>query len=88
MKAHLIRKETIEAYAMANARSRTSFEEWLEKLQHADWSIPSDIKKHLVQPICWVKVQAGLFSILVVIAIVLFASMLLEQDKFIYLFVG
>ena len=45
MKAHLIRKETIEAYAMANARSRTSFEEWLEKLQHADWSIPSDIKK-------------------------------------------
>jgi mRNA interferase HigB len=44
MKIHLIRKETIEDYAAANARSRTSFEEWLTKIKYADWEIPKDIQ--------------------------------------------
>ena len=44
MKIHLIRKETIEQYAVNNARSRPSFEEWLSKLEVADWNIASDIK--------------------------------------------
>lgn len=44
MKVHLIRKETIEQYAVNNARSRPSFEEWLSKLEVADWNIANDIK--------------------------------------------
>jgi mRNA interferase HigB len=45
MKVHLIRKETIEDYAKANARSRTSFEDWLEKIKYAEWEQPHDIKR-------------------------------------------
>jgi len=44
MKLHLIRKETLENYALANARSRTSLEELLEKLKHTDWERPTDMK--------------------------------------------
>jgi mRNA interferase HigB len=43
MKVHLIRKETIEAFAKQNARSKTSFEEWLSKLKYADWEKPMDM---------------------------------------------
>jgi mRNA interferase HigB len=45
MKVHLIRKETIEEYAQRNARSRTSFEDWLEKLKNAYWAKPADMKE-------------------------------------------
>lgn len=44
MKVHLIRKQTIEDYALKNARSRPSFEEWLEKLKYADWNQPADMQ--------------------------------------------
>ena len=44
MKVHLIRKETIESYVVANARSRSSFAVWLAAVKHADWNVPSDIK--------------------------------------------
>jgi mRNA interferase HigB len=44
MKVHLIRKETIEGYTYMNARSRPSFDEFLEKLKHADWEKPADMK--------------------------------------------
>jgi mRNA interferase HigB len=44
MKVHLIRKETIEAFAKRNAQSRTSFDEWLNKLKYADWEDPRDIQ--------------------------------------------
>jgi mRNA interferase HigB len=37
MKVHLIKRETIEEYAIDQARSRPSFEEWLEKVKRADW---------------------------------------------------
>jgi len=44
MKVHLIRKETIEGYAVGNPGSRSPFAEWLTKLKHADWEKPSDIQ--------------------------------------------
>jgi mRNA interferase HigB len=44
MKVHLIRKETIEDYARQNARSRSSFRDWLSKLKYADWEKPADIQ--------------------------------------------
>lgn len=43
MKIHLIKKQTIEDFAAANARSRSSFADWLKKLKHADWEKPLDI---------------------------------------------
>lgn len=45
MKVHLIKKQTIVEYALRNARSRASFEEWLEKLKNADWEKPTDMKE-------------------------------------------
>jgi mRNA interferase HigB len=42
MKAHLIRKETIEEFARQNAQSRSSFSEWLSKIKYADWEDPAD----------------------------------------------
>jgi mRNA interferase HigB len=45
MKVHLIRKETIIGFASGHARSRTSFEDWLEKIKHADWEKPLDMKQ-------------------------------------------
>ena len=44
MKVHLVKKETIESYAVANSRSRTSFVEWLSKVKYADWEKPIDIQ--------------------------------------------
>lgn len=44
MKVHLIKKQTIEDFVAANARSKTSFEDWLEKLKYADWEKPTDIQ--------------------------------------------
>jgi mRNA interferase HigB len=44
MRVHLIKKQTIEDYVEGNARSKSSFEDWLEKLKNADWQTP-DIKK-------------------------------------------
>ena len=43
MKVHLIKKQSVLLYVKSNARSRVSFEGWLEKLKYADWNIPSDI---------------------------------------------
>ncbi|HWK02562.1 MAG TPA: type II toxin-antitoxin system HigB family toxin [Puia sp.] len=43
MKIHLIRRETIEDYMIGQARCRTSFEDWLEKIRGADWFKPDDI---------------------------------------------
>ena len=43
-KVHLIKKQTIEDFAIANVQSRRPLEDWLEKIKFADWSRPSDIK--------------------------------------------
>ena len=45
MKVHLIKKQTIEEYVAANARSRSSFNTWLSLVKYADWNQPADIKK-------------------------------------------
>ncbi len=44
MKVHLIKKLTIEDYKTANPNSKTYFDEFLEKLKIADWTIPEDIQ--------------------------------------------
>ena len=45
MKVHLIRKETIRHYTMRNARTKISFEEWMDKVRFADWNYPADIRR-------------------------------------------
>jgi mRNA interferase HigB len=45
MKIHLVKRETIEEYMIRQARSRTSFEDWLEKVKSADWITPEDINE-------------------------------------------
>lgn len=45
MRVHLIKRQTIEDFARRNARSRTSFEEWLEKVKYADWQKPIDVQE-------------------------------------------
>ena len=42
MKVQLIRRETIEEFALKNTQSRTSLEEWLTKVKNADWEKPTD----------------------------------------------
>lgn len=44
MKIHLIRRDTIEAFAQQNAQSRVAFKEWLSKLKYADWEVPADMQ--------------------------------------------
>lgn len=44
MRIHLIRRETIAAFADQHPQGRSSFVEWLLKVKYADWELPSDIK--------------------------------------------
>jgi mRNA interferase HigB len=43
MKVRLIKKKSIEIFALQNARSRSSFRLWLAVLKYADWYEPEDI---------------------------------------------
>jgi mRNA interferase HigB len=43
MKVRLIKKKSIENFALQNARSRSSFRLWLTALKYADWNEPEDI---------------------------------------------
>jgi len=43
MKAHLIKKQTIEDYVKKNAQSRTSFKIWFSILKRIEWDEPNDI---------------------------------------------
>ena len=43
MKAHLIKKQSIEDYVLKNARSRASFEIWLSIIKRVDWNAPNEI---------------------------------------------
>jgi hypothetical protein len=36
MKVHLIKTQTIEVFVKANVQSKSSFEDWLEKVKHAE----------------------------------------------------
>lgn len=44
MKVHLIKRQSLEDFASVHVRSRNSIENWLEKIRHADWKNPADIK--------------------------------------------
>lgn len=43
MKIRLIKRKSIEDFALQNARSRNSFRFWLALLNRADWEAPGDI---------------------------------------------
>ncbi len=43
MKIHLIKKQSIEEYAVQNSKSRIPFSEWLTKIKYAEWNSPLDI---------------------------------------------
>lgn len=43
MKVRLIKRKSIEDFALQNARSRSSFRIWLTLLKQADWNEPGDI---------------------------------------------
>ena len=43
MKARLIKKKSIENFALQNASSRSSFGLWFVFLKHANWAEPGDI---------------------------------------------
>jgi mRNA interferase HigB len=45
MKVHLIKKETIESYVTAHARSKSSFAIWLTAVKYADWNKADDIQQ-------------------------------------------
>ncbi|MCB0395553.1 MAG: type II toxin-antitoxin system HigB family toxin [Flavobacteriales bacterium] len=44
MRVHLIKKQSIEDYAVANVQSRQPFMIWLSVIRRADWNEPNDIK--------------------------------------------
>ncbi|AMR26954.1 hypothetical protein A0257_07425 [Hymenobacter psoromatis] len=44
MKVHLIKRQTVEAYATRHARNR-SFTLWLTAVKYADWNTPADIQQ-------------------------------------------
>ena len=43
MKAHLIKKQTIEGYVKENAQSKSSFAIWLSIIKRVEWNKPNDI---------------------------------------------
>ena len=43
MKVHLIKKQSIENFVASNSLGRSGFEDWLNRIKHADWNEPSDI---------------------------------------------
>ncbi len=43
MKVNLIKKLTIDDYAVQNAKSRISFRLWLNLLKQTNWEVPGDI---------------------------------------------
>lgn len=43
MKVRLIKRKSIEDFALQNARSRRYFRVWLTLLKQADWNVPGDI---------------------------------------------
>ena len=45
MKVHLIKKQTLQAFAWQHPISRAALEDWSEKIKYADWQQPGDIKQ-------------------------------------------
>jgi len=45
MKVHLVKKQTLEDFAIGHPGSKNPLEDWIEKLRLADWEQPGDMKK-------------------------------------------
>ena len=45
MRIRLVKKKTIAKYQIANASSRSSFDQWIDKLKNASWDNTNDIKQ-------------------------------------------
>ena len=45
MKVRLIKRRSIEEFALQNAASRSSFRIWLTVIKYADWAEPQDINE-------------------------------------------
>ena len=45
MKVRLIKKRSVEEFALQNAASRSSFRVWLTVIKNADWAEPGDISE-------------------------------------------
>lgn len=45
MKVHLIRKQTLEKFALHHPGGKASLEDWIEKIKFADWEQPADMKE-------------------------------------------
>ena len=45
MKIRLVKKKTIGKYQIANANSRSSFDQWIDKLSKSYWNTSNDIKQ-------------------------------------------
>ncbi|HEY4323975.1 MAG TPA: type II toxin-antitoxin system HigB family toxin [Mucilaginibacter sp.] len=45
MKVHLIKKQTLEDFTHQHPRSKTSLDDWAEKLKLANWEQPGDMKQ-------------------------------------------
>ncbi len=45
MRIHLIKLNTIQKFVLTNARSKSSFNDWLGKIKHANWKVPKDMQK-------------------------------------------
>ena len=45
MKIRLVKKKTIAKYQNANASSRNSLDQWIDKLKNANWDTINDIKE-------------------------------------------
>ncbi|HEX6915985.1 MAG TPA: type II toxin-antitoxin system HigB family toxin [Chitinophagaceae bacterium] len=43
MRVHLVRKDTVEDFAVKHAASRPALEDWLTKIRNANWEAPEDI---------------------------------------------
>lgn len=45
MKIRLVKKKTIAKYQIENSNSRSSFDQWIDKLRNANWKTTNEIKQ-------------------------------------------
>lgn len=45
MKVHLIKKQTLVAFIRLHPASKSSLEDWAEKVKFADWEQPADMQR-------------------------------------------
>lgn len=45
MRVHLIKKQSIQDFAVHHAVGKSSFENWIAVVKYADWEVPADIRQ-------------------------------------------